>query len=210
MARGLGAALAGVLLAALVQAAPPEAVSADGRWRLQAGADGLTVFDAQGQVLRRHAAPAVSALHDAAPRRSFVVVFRDLPELWEIAYDPDAEPIYQGLVHDYRLREGIAEPGFLNPRRTRLDAPLREAGFDSSHAFVLARAPDRGDGQAVLVLVQLDVRRAIATIEVRGDPDAAALRRLQHEGREILAVPDRQGGPILRIDPRAARVLGSP
>jgi hypothetical protein len=207
--RGLGA-LIGVLLVAVVQAAPPAAASADGRWRLVAEAEGLTVFDTQGQPVRSHAAPTVSAIHDAAPRRSFVVVFEALAELWEIAYDPDAEPIYQGLVHDYRLREGIAEPGFLNPRRTRLDAPLRDAGFDSSHAFVIARAPDRADGQAVLVLVQLDVRKAIATFTSRGDPDTAAVKRLRLDGREILEVPDRQGGSALRIDPRAARLLGSP
>ena len=204
-------ALAGVLLlAAAVQAAPPSAVSADGRWRLVADGAALTVFDMQGQPVRRHAAPAVSALHDAAPRRSFIVVFEALPELWEIAYDPDAEPIYQGLVHDYRMREGIAEPGFLNLRRTRLDAPLREPGFDSSHAFIIARAPDRSDGRAVLVLVQLDVRRVIGSFVVDGDPDTAAARRLRLDGREILEVPDRRGGPALRIDARAARLLGPP
>ena len=156
--RGWRAALVGVLLAASVQAAPPAVTSADGRWRIVADGQTLTVFDAAGRPMRSHMAAAadgsgrsaVTALHDAAPRRSFVVIFETLPELWEISYDPDAEPIYQGLVHDYRLREGIAEPGFLNPRRTRLDAPLRDAGFDSSHAFVIARAPDQADGQAVL------------------------------------------------------------
>ncbi len=145
-----------------------------------------------------------------APRRSFIVVFETLPELWEISYDSQAEPIHQGLVHDNQLREGIAEPGFLNPRRTRLDAPLRDPGFVSSHAFVIARAPDRADGQAVLHLVQLDVRKRIAEFTLRADPDTAAVRRLWRDGREILEVPDRQGGSALRIDPRAARLLGSP
>ncbi|MCU0923521.1 MAG: hypothetical protein MUF16_24890 [Burkholderiaceae bacterium] len=205
------AALAGVLLlAATVHAAPPAVTSADGRWRLVAEADGLTVFDAQGQPVLSLAAPAVSAVCDAATRRSFVVVFDSLPELWEISYDPDAEPIYQGLVHDYRLREGIAEPGFLNPRRTRLAAPLRDPGFDSSHAFVIARAPEQADGQAVLFLVQLDVRKTIAVFTQRGDPDTAAVRRVRRDEREILEVPDRRGGPALRIDPRAARLLGPP
>lgn len=202
------AALVGVLLAVAVQAAPTAASSADGRWRLAADGSALTVFDAHGQPVRRHVAPDAAGVFDAAPRRSFVVVFDRMPELWEISYDPQAEPIYQGLVHDYRLREGIAEPGFLNPRRTRLDAPLRDLGFDSSHAFVIARAPDQADGQAVLCLVQLDVRRTIAVFTLRGDPDTAAVRRVWADGREILEVPDRQGGPALRIDPRAARLLG--
>jgi hypothetical protein len=201
------AALAGVLLAAVVEAAPPVATSTDGQWRLVADGNSLTVFDTLGQAVRSHAAPAVSGVYVAAPRRSFVVVFEVLPELWEISYDPQAEPIYQGLVHDYRLREGIAEPGFLNARRTRLDAPLRDPGFDSSHAFVIARAPDQADGQAVLCLVQLDVRKTLAVFTLRGDPDTAAVRRVRIDTREILEVPDRQGGPALRIDPRAARLL---
>ena len=216
--RGWRAALVGALLAASAQAGPLALTSADGRWRIVADGQTLTVFDAEGRPLRSHMAAAadgsgrsaVAALHDATPRRSFVVIFETLPELWEISYDPNAEPIYQGLVHDYRLREGIAEPGFLNPRRTRLHEPLRDLGFDSSHAFVIARAPDKADGQAVLFLVQLDVRKTIAVFTLRGDPDTAAVRRVWRDGREILEVPDRQGGPALRIDPRAARLLGSP
>jgi hypothetical protein len=216
--RGGWAALVGVLLAASVQAAPPAATSADGRWRIAADGHTLMVFDAAGRSVRSHIAAAtdgsgrsaVTALHDAAPRRSFVVIFETLPELWEISYDADAEPIYHGLVHDYRLREGIAEPGFLNVRRTRLDAPLRDAGFDRSHAFVIARAPDRADGQAVLHLVQLDVRKRIAEFTLRADPDTAAARSVWRDGREFIEVPDRRGGPALRIDPRAARLLESP
>jgi hypothetical protein len=216
--RGWRAAFVGVLLAASAQAAPPAAASADGHWRITADGHTLTLFDAAGRRLRSHTAAAVdgsgrsavTALHDATPRRSFVVIFETLPELWEISYDPNAEPIFQGLVHDYRQREGIAEPGFLNPRRTRLDTHVRDPGFDSSHAFVVARAPDLADGQAVIYLVQLDVRKTIAVFTLRGDPDTAAVRRVRREGREILEVPDRQGGPALQIDPHAARLLGTP
>jgi hypothetical protein len=49
-------------------------------------------------------------------RRSFVVAFESLSELWEVSFDPDAPPIYDGLVHDWRGREAIGVPGFLNPR----------------------------------------------------------------------------------------------
>lgn len=216
--RGCPGALAGALLAAAVQAAPPAATSADGHWRVAADGAALTVFDAAGRPVRTHIAAApdgsgrstVAALIDAAPRRSFVVAFETLPELWEISYDPNAEPLYQGLVHDYRQREGIAEAGFLNVRRTRLDAPLRALGFDTSHAFVIGRAPDRADGQAVLHLVQLDVRKRIAEFIVRGDPDTAAVRHEGREGREVLEVPDRDGGPAFVLDARAARLLGRP
>ena len=204
--RGLTALLT-VLLAAFVHAAPLQFSSADGNWRVAADGATLTVFDAQGRPARRHAAPAVSGMLDAAPRRSFIIVFDSLPQLWELLYDPHAEPLYRGMVHDYRMGEGIAEPGFLNVRRTQLQAPLREPGFDAKHALVLARAADQADGQAVLVLVQLDVRKPIATFVVRGDPHTAAMQRVERDGREWLEVPDRGGGPPLRIDPREMRLL---
>ena len=211
------AVLAGVLWAATLQAAPLEMLSTDGRWRIVADGRLITLFDAAHRPARRlvgaaadgSGASAVAAVFDAAARRSFIVAFETLPELWEISYDPNAEPIYQGLVHDYRQGEGIAEPGFLNVRRTRLDAPLRGLGFDRSHAFVIGRAPDLADGQAVLHLVQLDVRRRIAAFTVPGNPDTAAARPAVLEGREVMLVPDRGGGPVLVLDPRAARMLGS-
>lgn len=203
-------ALLAVLLAAFAHSAPLQAQSADGRWRVVADGSMLSVLDAHGRVQREHAAPSVAAVLDAAARRSFVIVFDQLPQLWELSYDPKAEPVYRGMVHDYRMGEGIAEPGFLNLRRTLLEDPLREPGFDAKHAMVLARAPDSAEGQAVLVLVQLDVRRPIARFSHRGDPNPAAMRRVTIGARELFEVPDRGGGPALHIDPRELRLLGAP
>ena len=53
----------------------------------------------------------VSAVYDAAPRKSFIAALKDIPEVWEITYDPNAEPVYPGLVHDYRMGEALAEKG---------------------------------------------------------------------------------------------------
>lgn len=210
MKRGL-TALCAALLAALACAAPPllQAPSADGRWRVVADGSTLRVFDADGRPRRDHAAAPASAVLDAPARRSFIIVFDQLPQLWELSYDPNAEPVYRGMVHDYRMGEGIAEPGFLNVRRTPLQEPLREPGFDAKHAMVLARAPDRADGQAVLVLVQLDVRRPIASFSAPGDPDSAAMRRVTIDGRDMLEVPDRGGAAALHIDPRELRLRGA-
>jgi hypothetical protein len=86
---------------------------------------------------RRQEASRVSAVYDATPRRSFVVALKDMPELWEISYDPKAEPIYDGLVHDYKMGEAIAKPGFQGVRRTPLDEPLDDFFFDQSYRHVL-------------------------------------------------------------------------
>jgi len=60
--------------------------------------------DLQGRESR------VSAVYDAAPRRSFVAAMKDIPEIWEISYDPNAEPVYEGLVHDYKMGRDCRRP----------------------------------------------------------------------------------------------------
>lgn len=201
----------------LAHAAPAmQAASADGRWRAAADGPTLVIEDLTGTGQRRflHGAAldgssvsAVASIHDDAPRRCFVIAFLTLPELWELSYDPRAEPIYDGFVHDYKMGEGIAMPGFLNPRRTKLDAPLKDLVFDDSGAFVLGRASDGADGRARLHLVQLDVRRVIGRFAVAGDPDLAAARPRQRDGRSVIRVPDRGGGAATWVDVRNARLL---
>jgi hypothetical protein len=82
-----------------------------------------------------------------------------------LSVDPDAPPIHDGLVHDYRMGEAIATPGFLGVHRTRLDAPVRALAIDAgNNAHVLARI-----GTAWW-LVNLDIRRAITSFEVGANP----------------------------------------
>jgi hypothetical protein len=177
------------MAAAVVAQAQPQVISADGRWRFVAENGALAIFSTEdGQRARRLPTRALDGrgpgqvleLHVLPARRSVVVVFdAGLDELWELSTDPQAEPIYDGLVHDHRMAEALATPGFLNPRRTRLDAPLRELRFARNPAWVQARAPDRvdaaGTARAVLQLWQLDVRRRIAEQVLDGPPTAGAL-----------------------------------
>ncbi len=209
-------------------AARPGLQSADGRWqiRIDANGEGVVVHaTGDGSLRRAHAAVSLdgrergrpAALQAPAARRSFVVAFAGMPELWEIPLDPGAEPIFDGYVHDYRMGEAIAKPGFLGVRRTRLEEPLPGPALATHGAYVLGRAADRSTAQgprAVLVLVHLDVRRTIARFEVDADPDLAraqpqvsAADAAGGAARELLVVPDRRGGAPLAIDLRAARLL---
>jgi hypothetical protein len=177
------------MAAASLAQAQPQALSADGRWRFQADAGALVIVDAaSGQPVRRLPARAldgrgrgqVRELHVLPARRSVVVVFdAGLAELWEVSTDPQAEPLYDGLVHDHRMAEALATAGFLNPRRTPLDAPLRELRFARNPAWLQGRAPDRVDAtgttRAVFQLWHLDVRRRIAEQVLDGPPPAGAL-----------------------------------
>ena len=204
------------LLTVQALAAPADGLQVttpDGRWRFAAEPPGLAVYAAGAstpiRVLRaaplgRGAAAAVREIHLAAPRRSVLVTFDRLPELWEVSFDPEAEPLFDGYVHDYRMGEAIALPGFLNPRRIGIDQPLHDLRFDTSHAYVLARAADRADGHAVLQLLQLDVRRRIAQFVLDSQPRLAEARRVTHDGRETIEVP-LLDGRTWALDFRSAR-----
>jgi hypothetical protein len=207
------------MAAALPVTADPGAATPDGRWRLVAVGPALVLHDAAGAEARRYpaqplgggAASAVAEVVHAAARRSFVVVFATLPELWEISLDPQAEPIFNGYVHDYKMGEGIAEPGFLGVRRTKLDQPLRPPlAVHAAGGFVVGRATPSDPGSTRLMLVQLDVRRTIGRFDLAGQPDPGRAQVQVVDNRPLMRLPDAQGGPEVVVDLRAARVVAPP
>jgi hypothetical protein len=150
----------------------------------------LQVQDQAGKSSR------VSAVYDAAPRRSFVVALKDVPELWELSYDPNVEPVYQGMVHDYQLKEGIGAPGQFTPRRVQLDEVLDDFFFDPTYAYVIGAARDGGKGQ----VVNLDVRRKIAEVPLPGLPHLASGITWQRGGRTVMATPNVKQPVVSVID----------
>jgi len=126
---------------------------------------GQPVKTLPARALSGDSASAISAVRYLPQRRSFVIAFDTLPELWEISVDPNAAPVHDGLVHDYRMGEAIAAPGFLGVRRSLLSAPARALAIDAgNNAHVLARSA------GAWWLVNLDIRRAITRFEVSANP----------------------------------------
>jgi hypothetical protein len=169
------ASLALALLCSGAALAAPGESSADGRWRVEGQGHSLVVIDAGQRVKTLPArslaggdASAVSAVRFLPHRRSFVIAFEALPELWELSIDPEAPPIFDGLVHDYRMGEAVAAPGFLGVRRTPLAVPVRALAIDAgNNAHVLARSAQ------AWWLVNLDIRRAITRFEWTSNPALA-------------------------------------
>jgi hypothetical protein len=194
--------------------ASAQASAEGGHWQVAAEGQVVAVYD---RGVRVKALDAVSrdghdrsfavAIHYQPARRSFVIAFDSLAELWELSIDPQAAPIFDGLVHDYRMGEGLAEPGYLGARRTRLEAPLSELAFDDSGAYVIGRAAAQAANRTLLYLVQLDIRRTIGRFPVGGEPDIAGVRSLRRGTRQLLRVPDRQGGPATLVDLQRARLV---
>jgi DNA-binding beta-propeller fold protein YncE/cytochrome c553 len=150
----------------------------------------IPVRDMQGKTSR------VSAVYDAAPRRSFVVALKDIPEIWEISYDPAAEPVHEGLVHDYRMNEAIAAPGQFTPRRTLLTEILDDFFFAPGYAYVVGAAREAGKGQ----VVNLDVHRKIADVDLPGLPHLGSGISWEREGRLVMATPNLKAALISVID----------
>ncbi|MEZ0236724.1 MAG: cytochrome D1 domain-containing protein [Methylophilaceae bacterium] len=144
----------------------------------------------------------VSAVYDAAPRKSFIVALKDVPELWEVSYDDAAPPIHPGLVHDFRMGEAIAIPGKLNPRRTPLDTVLDDFFFDQGYTYLIG-ASREGKGQ----VINLDARRKTADLPLPGMPHLGSGITWQWQGRDVLATPNLKDGLVTVIDMRDWRVV---
>ena len=158
----------------------------------------IPVADREGKRSSR-----VSAVYDAAPRRSFVVALKDVPELWEVSYDPRAADIPVGLIHDFRYREGAFQPGFLNPRRTQLDDHLDDFFFAQGYSVLVGTSRDARAGQ----VVHLDVRRKIATVELAGMPHLGSGISWQRDGRTVIATPNLKEGLVSVIDAQDWKVV---
>jgi hypothetical protein len=171
----------------------------------------LALFDADLNLVQSYAAASldgkttsrVSAVYDAAPRSSFVVALKDLPELWEISYDRQAAPIYDGYVHDYKMGEGVAKPGYLGVRRTPLDEPLDDFFFDQSYRHVLGATRPKGDGVPNAQVVNLDVRRKLTELPIAGMPHLGSGITFAWNGTTVLMSPNLKDGALDVIDMRS-------
>jgi WD40 repeat protein len=151
----------------------------------------LEVRDSEGKKTSR-----VSAVYDAAPRKSFVAALKDIPEVWEVSYDEKAEPIPVGLIHDFRYREGAFIPGRFNPRRSVLDDYLDDFFFTPDYSALMATSREGGKGQ----VVNLDVRRKIASVDVLGMPHLASGITWRYQGRTVMATPNLKEGVVTVVD----------
>ena len=188
------------------------AVSGDGKYLAVANylPHTLVLLDADLDLLKvlpvlsqdRKESSRVSAVYDAAPRRSFVAALKDVPEVWEISYNPKAEDIPLGVIHDFQYKEGTFIPGFLNPRRTLLSEPLDDFFFTRSYAELMGTSREAGKGQ----VVNLDVRKKIADLSLPGMPHLGSgitwnYRPLQGaQDRTVMATPNLKEGLITVID----------
>lgn len=188
------------------------AVSGDGKWVMVANylPHTLVVLDAHDLKLSRiipvknakgDKTSRVSAVYDAAPRKSFVAALKDVPEVWEISYDPKAEPVAEGLVHDFQYKEGDFKPGFFYPRRTLLQEILDDFFFTQSYFEILGASRTATKGQVIF----LDGRKKVADLDMPGMPHLGSgitwkWKDPSGKERTVMASPNLNEGLITVID----------
>ncbi|MEZ5614137.1 MAG: cytochrome D1 domain-containing protein [Rhodocyclaceae bacterium] len=182
------------------------AVSGDGKYVAVANylPHSLVILDADLELLKvlpvkdkdGRQSSRVSAVYAAEPRKSFVAALKDVKEAWEVSYDPQAPDIPAGYIHDFQYREGAFVPGFLNPRRSILDDYLDDFFFTQDYNEVMGASREAGKGQ----VVNLDVRRSIATLDLPGMPHLGSGITWTWQGRRVMATPNLKEGVVSIID----------
>jgi len=124
------------------------------------------------------------------------IALKDVPEVWEISYDPKAEDVPIGVIHDFLYKEGAFIPGYLNPRRTFLSEPLDDFFFTQDYSELMGASREAGKGQ----VVNLDVRRKIADLSLPGMPHLGSGITWEWNGRPVMASPNLKEGVVSVID----------
>jgi len=154
----------------------------------------IPALDFRGKTSSR-----VSAVYQAAPRESFVVALKDVPELWEVSYADEPPANYSGLVHSYEkgMEEAVAAEERRFPvRRTPLQQPLDDFFFTPSYTQLVGSARD---GEHAVV-VHLDVRREIAELPLPGLPHLGSGISWLRDGQRIMATPHLKEARLSFID----------
>ncbi len=141
----------------------------------------------------------VSAVYQAAPRGSFIVALKDVPEIWEIPYTDKAHARLTGFVHSYEkgMVEGIPTAiGAFPIRRIELGEPLDDFFFDPPYRRVIGSSRDGGRA----VVVDLDTRQEIAELPLPGMPHLGSGITWRWRGRRVLATPHLKEGAVSVID----------
>ncbi|WP_299880344.1 nitrite reductase [uncultured Sulfitobacter sp.] len=141
----------------------------------------------------------VSAVYQAPQRDSFILALKDIPEIWEVATDPNADPVYEGFVHSREkgMVEGIpSSQGLFARKRIEVSEPLDDFFFTPDYRFLIgaARESDRG------VVVNLNVGRETHELPLSGLPHLGSGISWMYEGRRVMATPHLREAKLSVID----------
>ncbi len=148
----------------------------------------------------------VSAVYQAPQRDSFILALKDQPEIWEVATDPNAPPVYEGFIHSQErdMVEAIpSSEGLFARRRIEIAEPLDDFFFTNDYRHLIGAARDGKRG----VVVNLNVGREIAELPLPGMPHLGSGISWEKDGRRVMATPHLKEGKLSIIDTEDWSVL---
>ncbi len=185
------------------------AISKDGRWLAVANylPNTLTILSTNELRVARifdiadsTGTPSrVSAVYKAPTRDSFILALKDVPEIWEIATNPNAPTVFEGFVHSHEkeMVEALASSqGLFARRRIILSEPIDDFFFDPQYRNLVGAARDG----ARAVVVNLIVGREIAQLPLSGMPHLGSGISWLRNGRRVMATPHLREGKLSVID----------
>lgn len=150
----------------------------------------FSVEDAAGHPSR------VSAVYTAAPRESFIVALKDLPELWEISYAP--KNTKGAWVHNYEKESGdiMAVARTFDVRRIASDDIVDDFFFDAAYRYAFSSGRKSKRGQ----VIDLDHGRKVTDVALPGMPHLGSGITWERDGHTLMATPNLQQGLVTVID----------
>lgn len=117
----------------------------------------------------------IDFVFSVSSRQSFIVGIGSSNQLLEILYEDNPLPVYNGVMHDYRLGEGLVRDQSYFPVRIikpagKTSIPISSYYFYSVKGFLFI-ARDK-----IIEVIQLDARQTIATIILDDIPNLAISR----------------------------------
>ncbi len=185
------------------------AMSHDGQWLAVANylPMTLTILSTEDlsvarvmEVISKDGVPSrVSAVYQAPERQSFILALKEAAEIWEVATDPEAPPVYEGFVHSREagMVEGIpSSEGLFARRRIETEEPIDDFFFTPDYRFLIGAARDGERG----VVVNLNVGLEIAELPLSGLPHLGSGISWIRSGHRVMATPHLREGKLSIID----------
>jgi len=145
----------------------------------------------------------VSAVYDAAPRKSFIVALKDIAEVWEISYAEHPPQGFGTWVHDYRQESGDPPEQRKFPlRKIVVNSFLDDFFFNQKYNLLIGASRD-GKGQ----VVNLDVGRVTHSIDLPGMPHLGSGITWNYQGHQVLATPNLKDSSVSIIDMQSWKTI---
>ena len=191
------------------------ALSHDGRFLMVANGRPHTLVSLDAVTLapirvmavadRKGNSSAVAAIHTVPHRKSFMAELVDFKEIWELPYNEDHEPIYNGFVHSREkdMVEGFAEPGPFPARKIKTGDFLGAFVFTRGGRDLAALGRDGTRLHALNLLTGTEY----AELALPDQPRLGQAFLFARDGRDLLAIPHGGQGLISIVDAKSWRMI---